>query len=76
MGRGRLSSDFRQPVTFDVFYYFLEVKHKSSTVIISLRLFKQGGFAYSWITEISRTRISYSCGRELPEHAHYIVTEA
>ena len=47
VGRTHLSSDFRQPVTFDVFYYFFEVKHKSSTVIILLRLFKQGGFAYS-----------------------------
>lgn len=72
MGRGHLSSDFCQPVTFDVFYFFLEVKHKSSTVII--------GFVYSNKVVLLTLKLprfhghaSVIAGQELQ---HYIVAEA
>lgn len=75
MGRGHLSSDFCQPVTFDVFYYFLEVKHKSSTVISLLCLSNK---VVLLTLELPRFHghASVIAGQELPAHAHYIVAEA
>ena len=62
---GRQSPFIRISSTCDLWRILLLLRSEtqSSTVIILLRLFKQGGFAYSWITETSRIRISYSWSR-------------